>query len=356
MDWLNKGPDGWMASLALYFAVLIAFSAVLYFLVAKLERKLVLKGFWPFKTSFMSRFFLALEFLFVSLALLLVPNFLRIPRSSMPEFQSVTRALIILSTTWVLLKAIDAATALWIRSLRVDRPDNLRERRLRTQILYLERVVDIVILLAAFGLLLMGFEQFRRVGGSLLASAGLVSLIVGFAAQRSLGNIIAGLQIAFTQPIRLGDAIFIENEWGEVEEITLTYVVVRLWDLRRMVVPINFFLEKPFQNWTRRTADLIGAVLLSVDYATPVEVIRREYSRLLRQSPLWDGHVDALQVVDSNDRTITIRALMSARNAGHLWDLRCEIREKLIAFIRDQYPEALPRSRVDYPREARPVA
>ena len=185
----------------------------------------------------------------------------------------------------------------------------------------------------------------RHVGTSILASAGIASVIIGFAAQRSLGTLVAGLQIAITQPIRIDDVVIVENEWGRIEEITLTYVVVRIWDLRRLVVPISYFLEKPFQNWTRVSAHLLGTVMLHVDYTVPLNVMREELDRILEQSKLWDHKVKVLQVTDTTDRTLELRALVSAGNASAAWDLRCEVREAMVDFLQRNYPECLPRTR-----------
>jgi small-conductance mechanosensitive channel len=182
---------------------------------------------------------------------------------------------------------------------------------------------------------------------SLFASAGAAGLIVGLAARPLLSNLIAGVQIAVTQPIRIEDAVIIENEWGWVEEISSTYVVIRLWDLRRMVVPLAYFIERPFQNWTREGAALIGTVTLHVDYAADVQRIRERLEQIARESKLWDGVVVNLQVTDTNPRTMELRALVSARNASAAWDLRCEVREKLVAFLQAEMPESLPRDRTD---------
>jgi small-conductance mechanosensitive channel len=194
---------------------------------------------------------------------------------------------------------------------------------------------------------LMTFNSVRQYGVSLFASAGAAGLIVGLAARPLLSNLIAGVQIAVTQPIRIEDAVIIENEWGWVEDIASTYVVIRLWDWRRMVVPLSYFIERPFQNWTRDTASLIGSVVLHVDYAADVARIRNYLGEAARESKLWDGAVVNLQVVDTNTRTMELRALVSARNAPQSWDLRCEIREKLIAYLQREMPEALPRDRAD---------
>jgi small-conductance mechanosensitive channel len=193
--------------------------------------------------------------------------------------------------------------------------------------------------------MLMVFDSVRQFGASILASAGIAGIVVGFAAQRSIATLLAGFQIALTQPIRLDDVVIVEGEWGRIEDITLTYVVVRVWDLRRLVVPITYFIEQPFQNWTRSSADILGTVFLYVDYAVPLDALRAELTRLLEASRFWDRKVNLLQVTDAKEQTLEIRALASAADASLAWDLRCEIREKLVAFIQQNYPESLPRLR-----------
>ncbi len=194
---------------------------------------------------------------------------------------------------------------------------------------------------------LMTFERVRQLGAGLLASAGVAGIVLGFAAQKSLATILAGIQIALTQPIRVEDVVIVEGEWGTIEEITLTYVVVRIWDMRRLIVPIHYFIEKPFQNWTRVSADILGTVNLYLDYSVPVEALREEFKRILDASDYWDGETWGVQVTDSTDKTMTVRPLMSAKNSGDAWNLRCEVREKLIAFVRENYPDALPRIRAE---------
>jgi small-conductance mechanosensitive channel len=185
-------------------------------------------------------------------------------------------------------------------------------------------------------------------GTSLLTSAGVAGIIIGFAAQRSLATLFAGLQIAFTQPIRIDDVVIVENEWGRIEEITLTFVVVRIWDLRRLVLPITYFTEKPFQNWTRITSDILGSVFVYVDYTASVQKIRDKFFEILDQSDLWDGKVRVVQVTNTTERTMEIRALMSSQDASTAWSLRCEVREKLIDFIQQNYPDALPKVRAEF--------
>ena len=181
----------------------------------------------------------------------------------------------------------------------------------------------------------------------MLASAGIAGIVLGFAAQRGIATVLAGIQIAISQPIRVDDVVIIEGEWGKIEEINLTYVVVKIWDLRRLVVPVTYFLDKPFQNWTRVSADILGTVELHLDYSVPVDAVRQEFKRLVDASPLWDGKVCGVQVTGSTETTMTLRPLMSAKNASDAWDLRCHVREKLIEFLQKNYPGCLPRVRAE---------
>jgi len=196
--------------------------------------------------------------------------------------------------------------------------------------------------------MLMSFERVRQLGTAIFASAGILGIVIGFAAQRSISTVLAGLQIAITQPFRIDDVVIVEGEWGRIEEITLTYVVVRIWDLRRLVLPITYFLEKPFQNWTRESADLLGTVFLYTDYTIPVQEVREELHRILQESELWDGKVWNLQITNMTEKSVELRALMSAQEASTAWNLRCEVREKLLDFIQSKYPGALPRVRAEF--------
>jgi small-conductance mechanosensitive channel len=245
---------------------------------------------------------------------------------------------------WISIRVVDMSAARYLQNFR-DVAENFVARKHVTQVRVFKRVTDTIIVIITVSTALMTFDSVRQYGVSLFASAGAAGIIVGLAARPLLSNLIAGLQIAITQPIRIEDAVIIENEWGWVEDIAATYVVIRLWDWRRMVVPLSYFIEKPFQNWTRDTASLIGVIALHVDYRADVPRIRRWLEGSIKDSKLWDGAVVNLQVIDADSRTIELRALVSARNAPQSWDLRCEMREKLIAFIRDEMPEALPRER-----------
>jgi len=250
--------------------------------------------------------------------------------------------------SFLLVKATYVLDEYVIDRFDIDQKDNLRARKVRTQLNVLKRIVIVVVCILALGMMLMTFEKFRQLGTTILASAGIIGIVVGMAAQRTIGTFIAGLQIAFTQPIRIDDVVIVENEWGRIEEITLTYVVVKIWDLRRLVVPITYFIEKPFQNWTRVTADLLGTVYIYVDYTVPVEAVRAELQKILKDSELWDGKVCVLQVTNTSEHTIELRALMSAQDASTAWTLRCHVREKLVEFIQKNYPESLPKLRASF--------
>jgi small-conductance mechanosensitive channel len=254
---------------------------------------------------------------------------------------------LIAATGWLAVRLARVAENAAMRRFNVEVPDNFRARRLSTQIRVLRRVVTVAITLVVLATMLLTFPEGRAIGASLLAGAGLFGVIAGVAARSTVGNLIAGLQIAFAEPIRLGDVVVVEGEWGHVEEITLTYVIVRLWDRRRLVLPSNWFVEHPVQNWTRYSADILGTVYLYVDYSTSVDGVRAELERIVKASPLWDGSVALLQVVDATERTMVLRALVSAHTAPNSWDLRCEIRERLLVWLRREQPQALPRLRAE---------
>ncbi len=249
------------------------------------------------------------------------------------------------AATWLALRAVSVGETVALERFRVDVADNLKARQVHTQITLVRRIVSAAVLVLAVGAVMLSLEPVRRIGTALLASAGVLGIIIGFAAQRSIGMVLAGLQVAFAQPIRLDDVVIVEGEWGRIEEITLTYVVVRIWDLRRLVLPVSYFIEKPFQNWTRVSADLLGSVFLYTDYTVPVAELRSNLRKILERCPNWDGRVCGLQVTNSDAHTLELRALMSAADAPTLWDLRCEVRERLVEYLQQHYPQALPRTR-----------
>lgn len=265
-------------------------------------------------------------------------------------FLHIIGLLLIGSVSWFVIKLTDVLKDVVVSRFEVGVEDNLRARKIHTQMRVLRRIVIAVVGILALGTMLMTFDKIRQLGTTILASAGIIGIVVGMAAQRTIGTFIAGLQIAFTQPIRVDDVVIVENEWGRIEEITLTYVVVRIWDLRRLIVPITYFIERPFQNWTRTTADILGTVFLYVDYTVPVEAIREELQRILDKSQHWDRKVCVLQVTNTSERSVELRALMSSADASRAWTLRCEVREKLVSFIQKNYPAALPKVRAELER------
>ncbi|WP_049124541.1 mechanosensitive ion channel family protein, partial [Burkholderia cenocepacia] len=263
----------------------------------------------------------------------------------------------IVSLTWLLVRLAAGVGDAIIQAHPIDTADNLHARRVHTQAKVLVRTVMVLIVIIGTGAALMTFPNVRQIGASLLASAGVAGLVAGIAARPVLGNLIAGLQIALTQPIRLDDVVVIQGEWGRIEEITGSFVSVRLWDQRRLVVPLQWIIENPFTNWTRSSAEIIGTVYLSVDYRTPLAPLREELARLVHAAPEWDGRVQVLQVTDATERTMQLRALVSAADSSSCWDLRCRVREGLIAYLQDRYPQCLPRSRMElYPHESAPDA
>jgi hypothetical protein len=237
----------------------------------------------------------------------------------------------------------DAALARW----RTDVPDNLKRRRFKTQVVILRRVTVAAIVVLTLGVVLMTFPDIRALGASVLASAGLVSVIAALAAQSTLGNVFAGLQLAFSDAVRVDDVVVVEGEWGRIEEITLTYVAVQIWDDRRLILPTSYFTTKPFQNWTRTGSAVLGTAELDVDFATDIEPLRAELRSVCEGSALWDGRVCVLQVTDAVGGNVRLRALVSAADAPALWDLRCLVRERLVGYVWQHQPDALPRVRAD---------
>ncbi len=256
------------------------------------------------------------------------------------------KIIFVFGIAWILIAVIRTIKNQFLKRFDIGQKDNLHIRKLHTQYNILEKILVFIIILVATAITLMQFDGVRNIGISLFASAGIAGLIIGLSAQKALGTILAGLQIAITQPIRIDDVVIVENEWGWIEEINLTYVVVKIWDQRRLVVPSTYFLDKPFQNWTRTSADILGTVFIYTDYNVPFNALRDELTRLLESSPQWDKRVNVLQVTDAKENTVEIRALMSASSSPVAWDLRVYIREHLIEFLRKEYPESLPRTRV----------
>ena len=295
--------------------------------------------------------------------LVILPLFalvLALPSAPFPSDVRVTiqRVLglgVIGSIGWAVVLLVQLVSDTIYTRYMVEVENNLAARRIRTQTQLLNRVVTAIVAIITLAIMLMTFPSVRHIGVSLLASAGLAGLVVGMAARSTLASLIAGIQLAMTQPIRLDDVVVVEGYWGWVEEINTTYVGLRVWDLRRLVVPLTYFIEKPFENWTRTRADLLGTVMFYVDYGLSVEEVRNEFHRILESSSLWDRKAWGLQVTDVTEKTMQLRALMSASNGSKLWDLRCYVREMLIRYLQGQHPESLPllrRQDVAVPRAA----
>lgn len=277
-------------------------------------------------------------------AILVVPT-LQLPGPFEQLFKDATSLGLIGAVGFILSQLANAVEGAVLDRFRIDEKDNLEARKINTQVKVLKKIALFIIVLFTAASMLMVFEPVRQLGTSILASAGVFGIIVGFAAQRSIATVLAGFQIALTQPIRLDDVVIVENEWGRIEEITLTYVVVLIWDRRRLVLPISYFIEKPFQNWTRVSAELLGTVFLYLDYTVPLQVLRDELDRLLERAPLWDRKVKGIQVTDTRPDCMEVRVLVSAADASAAWDLRCELREQLVDFLQSHYPSSLPRQR-----------
>lgn len=286
------------------------------------------------------------HWLLPGLCLSLAMPYLRVSDSLRSALLHATTLWIIAAAAGILLGVLAIFTHLVNQRYAIDEDDNLRARQIQTKMHVIQRLVGAVIVVLTVAVMLMTFDQVKEVGVSLLASAGVLGIILGMAAQRTVGSLFAGLQIALTQPIRIDDVVIVEGEWGRIEEITLTYVVVRIWDQRRLVLPITYFIEKPFQNWTRTDAQIIGTVFAYVDYTLPVDKLRSALEDIVREAPDWDERVFNVQVTGADAKTMEVRALVSAADSGAAWNLRCHVREKLIAYLQETFSEHLPRSRV----------
>lgn len=263
----------------------------------------------------------------------------------LPEMLHLPRTLVYIFSGFFLVR-ITQVTADTIRHrYNMDDVHNLRERKILTQLQYIQRIASIIIFIVVVSFILIQFDAMRNLGKGILSTAGVGGIIIGLAAQKSIANLLAGFQIAFTQPIRLDDVLIVEGEFGTVEEITLTYVTLKLWDQRRLIVPLNHFIDHHFQNWTRFNAELTGSVFLHLDYTFPVNELRAEVERYLPTQELWDQRVAAVAVTDTTDRVIVVRILVSSNNAGNTFTLRCNTREHLLTWVREHHPHKLPTTR-----------
>jgi small-conductance mechanosensitive channel len=289
------------------------------------------------------------------LGIILLLPLLRLPENWIWVTEKGFGIFLIVALSVLIIRGVNAIQQALLSRHRMDVPDNVSARRIYTQVSVIRKIIVTAVVIIATGSILMLFDPVRQFGTSILASAGIAGVVLGFAAQKTLGNVLAGIQIALTQPLLIDDIVVVEGEFGQIEEITLTYVTVRTWDLRRLILPITYFIEKPFQNWSRVSTELLGTVILYLDYQVPLGELRKELKRLVENNPKWDRRVCGLQVTNTTQSTIEVRALVSGTDPGKTFDLRCEVREGLIEFLRRDYPESLPRVRnvdVEEPTEA----
>jgi small-conductance mechanosensitive channel len=286
--------------------------------------------------------------LFIGLRIIL-PLVPKVPPLLLDRAEQVVECLLVLFIGWMGIGGVYVFQAFTLRRFDTTVADNLRARRVHTQMQFFRRVLIAIVVLLDAGALLWSLHdpQLWKYGTGLLASAGLASLVLATAAKSTASNLIAGMQIALAEPIRIDDVVVVQGEWGRIEEINSTYVVIRIWDERRLVVPLSYFIEQPFENWTRRRGDLLGTAFLYVDYSVPLAPLRAELERIVKDSPLWDRRACSLQVTNLTDRTMELRCLVSSGGSSQCFDLRCLVREKMIEFLRDNFPHALPTLRME---------
>ena len=341
---LLRGPM--ILTLALSVLIIIA-GFVLNLLFFKIFARRIADQEEKLGISFRNRFYMVFRLLVPVFLLILLIQVLPVPENILSIVRKTLGILFIASFGWLTVNVVLFGRDLVLRRYDVNVKDNLKARAVHTQINILVKILVITVVLISAASCLMIFDNVRQVGTSILASAGVIGIIIGFAAQKSIATLLAGLQLAITQPIRIDDVVIVDGEWGQIEEITLTYVVVRIWDLRRLVVPTNYFLEKSFQNWTRTSADLLGSVTIHADYSVPIEELRKQLYEVIKNHQLWDGKVWRLHVINTTDRTVELRALVSAANASDAWELRCDVREKLLGYLQMNYPDCLPKIRAE---------
>jgi len=333
---------------AMFIALAIVVAMVLHFIVFWLLRRLARRKGAVLDQSLIKHGEGPTRLIFPLLAVLVVLPGLPLPPMLMSALEHITGLGLIAALAWLVILSVDIAADILAERYRVDVADNLVARRVQTQFLMLRRITIVVVAIVTLAIMLMTFPAIKHIGVSVLASAGLAGLVVGMAMKETLANLIASVQIAFAQPFRLGDAVVVEDEWGWIEEIGTMYVTVRIWDLRRLVLPLAYFLDHPFQNWTRTSSDLLANTVLYVDYTVPMEELRAELKRVCESTKLWGGKVCALQATDASEHTVQVRALMDARNSDDAFDIRCLVREKLIEYLQKNYPGSLPRYRGEW--------
>jgi small-conductance mechanosensitive channel len=287
------------------------------------------------------------RWVFLTLCVLSTFPWLPIPAGIAQPLRISLHILLVVLVGWFAIGCVYVLQDGLTRRYDINAENNIRARRIHTQAQVLRRILIGFIVVIDIGCILWTFPdpQLWHYGSGLIASAGLATIVLAAAAKPTVGNLLAGLQIAFTEPIRIDDVVIVQGEWGRIEEITTSYVVVRIWDLRRLIVPLSYFIENPFQNWTREHTDLLGTAFLYTDYSVPVQALREHFAKVLEASPLWDRKVCSTQVTNLSEHTMEIRCLMSARNSSEQFDLRCVVREEMVRFIQENYPDAFPRTR-----------
>ncbi|WP_458626055.1 mechanosensitive ion channel family protein [Winogradskyella sp. PC D3.3] len=334
--------DLWLKTMLtiLVFIVMGLFVQWVAFLVLKVinkKRPTVLKSQILNHLKTPSKFLIPLLFIYGSIGLLDLTEF----------WKKAIEILIILSFTWNLIAFLQALEVVVKTKFEIEGNHKAKDRKVLTQLRFLKSLAFIIIITLAIASILWNIPSVRKVGTTILTSAGVIGIIVGVAAQKSIANLITGFQIAFTQPIKIDDEVEIEGEFGVVEDITLTYVIVKIWDWRRLVLPLSYFNDKPFVNWTFNSKDIIGTVFFYVDYTFPVEELRKEFKTILINHPKWDNNIAKLLVTKTDQKTMELRATFSAKDASDIWDLRCDVREKLISFIQENYQDCLPNVRLN---------
>ena len=359
MTFLGLSQKDWLFGLLLLSAVVLFGNGVHYVLFRLLRRN-------PTEAQRQSlglRQYLAkpARAVFLTIGLLMIlPLVPGIPALYRGRIEQLVECMLVVGLGWLAIGGVYVFQAVTLRRFDISAADNLRARRVHTQMQFFRRLLIAFVVVLTAGALLWSFHDARlwKYGTGLLASAGLASLVLATAAKTTASNLLAGLQIALSEPIRVDDVVVIEGEWGRIDEITSTYVVVKIWDQRTLVVPLSYFIEKPFANWTRHSGEILGTAFLYVDYSVPVEPLRAELTRVVSESPLWDKRVCGLQVTDLSEHTMELRCLMSSADSSRNFDLRCLVREKMIEFLRENYPEALPTFRIETrditPRPAEP--
>lgn len=301
----------------------------------------------PEENLLRKKFFPLVWLLFILFGFKIFLPLIEITQTHLNVLDKIWQILIITVSTGFFINFVSFFKKIIAKKYDISVKDNLEQRKIHTQLDFAERIIFFLLIIIGFSAILLSFEGARKIGTSLIASAGLAGIVMGFAAQKTLANLIAGFQIAFTQPFRIDDVVIVQGEWGRIEEITLTYVVIRVWDKRRLVVPITYMIENPFQNWTRSEAEILGYIYIYADYSLPLEELKTEFNRLLQNTDLWNGDVSGAQVTNSTEKTQEIRFLVSADDSGKAWDLRCYLREHLIKFIQQNYPQSLPKYRIE---------